>query len=187
MAAQSPFPNVPVSAVMTAAPATVEPDASLSDAAEALLQGGFRHLPVIGADGRPVGIISERDVRASLGTDLHGFTQATVEALAEPVLGVMTPDPIVLRLDAPLAEALETFADERVGAILVVDEGERLRGILSYVDVLLWLRDHIGGGAAPAPARPPARRRTKPGKPQARRPVSRRAASRRRGRRRGRR
>jgi acetoin utilization protein AcuB len=184
MSTEMPFLDVPVERVMTPEPATVEPEASLADAAEALLQGGFRHLPVVSADGRPVGIISERDVRASLGTDLYGFTRATLEALAEQVSGVMTPDPIVVRMDARLGEALETFADERVGAILVVDEAEKLRGILSYVDVLLWLRDALETEAEPPlpraarrPARPeaPSRPTGRPARKRPRKPARKRA------------
>jgi CBS domain-containing protein len=170
MAGDIPFLDVPVEQVMTARPITVEAQASLSDAAEALLQGGFRHLPVVGADGRPVGIVSERDVRAALGTDLYGFTRATVEALGEAVSEVMTPDPVAVRVGTRLGAALDSFASERVGAVLVVDEAERLRGILSYVDVLLWLRDHLQGEESPPPrpaARPPARR---PGKPRRKAP-----------------
>jgi predicted transcriptional regulator len=166
MASDIPFQDVPVEKVMTVQPITVEAQASLSDAAEALLQGGFRHLPVIGADGRPVGMISERDVRAALGTDLYGFTRATVEALGEAVSEVMTPDPVAVPVGTRLGDVIGSFADERVGAVLVVDEGEKLRGILSYVDVLLWLRDHLQGASSPPrpAAVPPARRPGKPGR-----------------------
>jgi acetoin utilization protein AcuB len=190
------FQDVPVEKVMTHRPAVVEPESTLSDAAEALLQGGFRHLPVVNGEGRPVGMISERDLRARLGTDLYGFTRATVEALSEPVSGVMTPDPISVRSGARIGEALDSFADERVGALLVVDGADRIAGILSYVDLLLWLRDHPHGG--PAGGEPAARRegparatrraaRRKParksGRKAARRPA-RKAGARRRGRRR---
>ena len=178
-----PFEDVPVQEVMTGDPVTIEPEASLADAAEALLQGGFRHLPVVDAAGRPVGMVSERDLRARLGTDLYGFSRATVEALNEPVSGVMTPDPVSVRLRARLGEAIETFADEHVGALLVVDEAERVRGIVSYVDLLLWLRDHPAGGAPAArtataprarkPARKPTPRARKAGRPRARRKAAR--------------
>jgi acetoin utilization protein AcuB len=140
------FQDVPVDKVMTHKPAVVEPESTLSEAAEALLQGGFRHLPVVNGQGRPVGMISERDLRARLGTDLYGFTRATVEALSEPVSGVMTPDPISVKTGTRIGAVLDGFADERVGALLVVDEADRLAGILSYVDLLLWLRDHPHGG-----------------------------------------
>jgi len=186
------FQDVPVDKVMTHKPAVVEPESTLSEAAEALLQGGFRHLPVVNGQGRPLGMLSERDLRARLGTDLYGFTRATVEALSEPVSGVMTPDPISVRSGSRIGAALDSFADERVGALLVVDEADRLAGSLSYVDLLLWLRDHPHGGPAgeaPArrgeaggPARRPAAKR-KPARKAARRPARKKAAKRRSGRR----
>jgi CBS domain-containing protein len=46
---------------MTADPVTVGEDASAADAAQTMLEHGFRHLPVV-ADGRAVGIVSIRDV-----------------------------------------------------------------------------------------------------------------------------
>jgi CBS domain-containing protein len=151
-----PFEDVPVERVMTGSPVTIDPEATLAEAAQALLQGGFRHLPVVNGMGRPVGMVSERDLRARLGTDLYGFTRATVEALNEPVSGVMTPDPVSVRLGARLGEVTDTFADERVGALLVVDDADRVRGIVSYVDLLLWLREHPWHGAERAAARPGA-------------------------------
>ncbi|HEY6105490.1 MAG TPA: CBS domain-containing protein [Anaeromyxobacteraceae bacterium] len=153
---EMPFEDVPVQRVMTGSPVTIDPEATLAEAAEALLQGGFRHLPVVNGMGRPVGMVSERDLRARLGTDLYGFTRATVESLNEPISGVMTPDPVSVRLGARLGEVIDTFADERVGALLVVDDADRVRGIVSYVDLLLWLRDHPSRSAEVAPSRPGA-------------------------------
>ena len=41
----------------------------------------------------------------------------------------------VVRQDAPFADVVRVFTDQRVGAVPVVDDGERLVGIISYVDV----------------------------------------------------
>jgi CBS domain-containing protein len=46
---------------MTSDPVTAPPDMDAQEAARTMLERGFRHLPVI-ADGRPVGIISLRDI-----------------------------------------------------------------------------------------------------------------------------
>jgi CBS domain-containing protein len=46
---------------MTADPVTGDPDTPAGDAAEIMLERGFRHLPVV-ENGRPVGIVSVRDV-----------------------------------------------------------------------------------------------------------------------------
>ncbi len=136
----SPSDEILVDAVMTREPVTVAPEDTLGDAAELLLQGGFRHLPVVDPAGRLVGLLSERDVRTKLGADIADFPDATLDALSEAVSDSMTPDPIAVDLGTPLSEVVETFAAERVGALPVVD-GEKLVGIVSYLDVLKWLRD----------------------------------------------
>ncbi len=164
--------RVPLSAVMTRGPATVEEAAPISDAAAEMAAGGFRHLPVVDAAGVLVGMISERDLRARLGTDVARFADATVDVLAEPVLDAMTPDPVSLPPTATLAQALEVFADERVGAIPVVDDGDRPVGIVSYVDLLGMIRELSELAARHAAARAEERagaRRHAVGAPHARR------------------
>ncbi len=157
--------RVPLSVVMTRGPATVEEAAPVSDAAAEMAAGGFRHLPVVNANGALVGMISERDLRARLGTDVARFEDATADALAEPVLEAMTPDPVSLPATATLAQALEVFADERIGAIPVVDDADRPIGIVSYVDLLGTIRalsDLLARSAATSAPAAPVRRRAAP-------------------------
>ncbi|MGF1455906.1 MAG: cyclic nucleotide-binding/CBS domain-containing protein [Alphaproteobacteria bacterium] len=51
-----------VSDVMTAEPKTVTHDTDVSEAAELMGDGNFRHLPVVDADDKVVGMISIRDI-----------------------------------------------------------------------------------------------------------------------------
>ncbi len=46
---------------MTPDPVTIDPDATLGEALDLMLSGGFRHLPVVD-DDRLVGVISMRDL-----------------------------------------------------------------------------------------------------------------------------
>ncbi len=171
-----PFLDVPIRRVMTPQPATVGPEDSLGDAAGAMVQGGFRHLPVVDTDGSVVGMLSERDLRARLGTELERFADAAMDLLSEEVEGTLRPDPVTIPSTATVRDALEILADERVGALPVMD-GERLVGIVSYLDLLVYLR----GEAPPAPARGAERaepRRAPSRKPPARKPPSRQAGAR---------
>jgi len=136
--------RTPVEAIMTRTPVTVQAETSLGDAARALREGGFRHLPVIDHARRLVGMLSERDVRTALGVDIDQFSKATLDALTRPVFEAMTPDPISIRKGTPLADALEILTVERVGALPVVDDMDEVVGILSYIDLLAWLRDNFG-------------------------------------------
>jgi CBS domain-containing protein len=53
--------TTPVSAVMTRNPRCVPPETSVSDAIVIMIERGFRHLPVVKAGGKIVGVFSVRD------------------------------------------------------------------------------------------------------------------------------
>ena len=55
-----------VESFMTREPVTVKPDDPLPLAASKMVEGGFRHLPVVDEDGRPIGVVSVRDVLRAL-------------------------------------------------------------------------------------------------------------------------
>lgn len=145
--------ELPAEMVMTPDPVSIDAEATVGDAAGAMLEAGVRHLPVVDSDRRLVGIVSERDLRTRLATDLRSWTQAPPSTLDEPIAGSMAGEPIAVRPSTSLADCLEAFTDERVGALPIVDEDDRLVGILSYVDLLRWLREHVRA-AEPAPAQP---------------------------------
>ncbi|MGI5863303.1 MAG: CBS domain-containing protein [Myxococcales bacterium] len=148
------FEEVPVWNVMTANPTTVEEGATLETAARMMLEGGYRHLPVVDNDGNLTGMISERMIREKIGTDLTSLYHAPPEATQDLVGNTMRPDPLTVRADARLIDAFDLFADERFAALPVLDEDDNLVGILSYVDVLNWLREHARPMGEPVTASP---------------------------------
>jgi CBS domain-containing protein len=125
---------------MTPWPLTVRPDAPLSDAAALMAQRGFRHLPVVDSTSTIVGMLSERDLREAIGDPLEYLEIRPKLVTAEPrVRDVMTAPALAMRFDAPLAELARKFADQRIGAIPIVDGFGALIGIVSYVDALRLL------------------------------------------------
>ncbi len=52
----------PIHQWMTPAPISISADSSIWDAAKAMKDGGFRHLPVIDFEGAPIGFISIRNI-----------------------------------------------------------------------------------------------------------------------------
>ena len=54
--------GTPVKTVMTPGPVTVGPKDPVRTAIRRMQKGGYRHLPVVDEDGRPVGILSARRV-----------------------------------------------------------------------------------------------------------------------------
>jgi CBS domain-containing protein len=55
-------PSQPVDKVMTPTPKTVRRSASVQSAVELMASGGYRHLPVTGDGGEPLGVLSVKDV-----------------------------------------------------------------------------------------------------------------------------
>lgn len=57
-----PLDVTPVRAVMTASPEVLHSDDYVTYAINRMSVGGYRHIPVVGYDGRAVGVLSVRDV-----------------------------------------------------------------------------------------------------------------------------
>lgn len=102
----------------------------------------IRHMPVIDADGRLVGIISDRDLRRpDWVDDEENVAHFYLLDNAHKVKDTMTPGPTVIHQNAPVIEAVEIFVERRFGALPVVDDEERLVGMISALDLLRAYRD----------------------------------------------
>jgi len=123
--------------LMTREPVTAASDDTLLDAAARMADRNVRHLPVVDGERHVVGILSDRDVRTVVGDWLRPFrpSDAVVRARTYRVGDAMTRDVVVVNQDAPFDEVVRVFTDQRVGAVPVVDNTDRLVGIISYVDV----------------------------------------------------
>lgn len=136
-AAMEPRPPSSATArdAMTPAPVTIGAIESLIDAAERMATSGIRHLPVLDEHGEPIGMLSERDVRAAIG-DPGRLPRDRADLQHLQVRDAMSQPPICVTEDEPLSALARLFADGRLGALLVVDRADRLVGMISYVDVL---------------------------------------------------
>lgn len=114
-------------------------DDYLLDAVGRMESQGVRHLPVVDGEGRLVGMLSDRDVRAALGYALRPLQQqdAMVRISSTRVGDVMSRKPFTIEEDTPMSEAASFIADHHIGALPVVAlPGQKLVGIVSYVDIL---------------------------------------------------
>src|SRR5262249_17150385 len=59
------FPIPTVAEVMRRRPITIDPDAPLGTALAVMAERGVRHLPVLGDDGRLMGMLTDRDGRGA--------------------------------------------------------------------------------------------------------------------------
>lgn len=53
-------PDTPVREVMSIRPVTIRLDQALAEAIEAMVEGGYRHIPVVDKDDHQVGLLSSR-------------------------------------------------------------------------------------------------------------------------------
>lgn len=133
-------PHFPMVAdVMRRHAIAIGPEAQLLDAVALLTDSEIRHLPVVDGYKRVIGIVSDRDIRAKVGDPLRALVDESAALAQTTVEAIMTPNPITVKPSATVLEAADALLDDRIGALPVVDEEDRLVGILSYVDLLAYL------------------------------------------------
>ena len=115
--------------LMTSAVVTIEPQASVVEAAKKMIQEEKGPLPVVEGDGRAVGMVTDRDIIARVVAEGRDQGSVTVEDIATRELVTIGPDQ-----DADEAALL---MDEHGLDRLLVVEGERLVGIISEADIRL--------------------------------------------------
>jgi acetoin utilization protein AcuB len=138
-----------VSRSMTQKVITTGPEASVFDAYEKMSHNRIRHLPVIDADGRLIGIVTDRDIRSALPysklKDL-AHTTDTEKVKDLKVMDIMTTDPKTIGPHHTIQDALVLIQELRVGALPVVDKEGKLKGILSVRDLLRAFINVLGFG-----------------------------------------
>lgn len=127
---QSPMHRPLVEAVRRT-PLTCPPGTALGDALAAMVKGKSGSILIVGADGKPRGIFTERD--------LLQHTVAGRVDLARPVDALMTPDPVALPASALVADAALEMARRDMRHVLVV-ERDRLVGVVSERDLFALQR-----------------------------------------------
>lgn len=107
--------------------ASVQPDSRVSAIVDLLVQRRIGAVLVL-EDGRPVGIVSERDIVRCLA--VKGGAVMDLEARE-----VMTAPVITIRPEESVCDAMELMTDRRIRHLPVVESGE-LVGIVSIGDLV---------------------------------------------------
>jgi CBS domain-containing protein len=107
---------------------TIEPGASLADAAKLLAERHIGAALILGADRRLVGIISERDI-------VHALAARGADALGEPVSGTMTRKVETCNESETISSIMERMTKGKFRHVPVIDQG-RIVGIVSIGDVV---------------------------------------------------
>ena len=122
-----------VKAHMSGDPVAVSAETFAADAWRLMAERRIRHLAVVDAGRRVVGVLSRGDL-------------AHLPLAGKLVRDLMTAEPETVLEGTPLAEAADRLADRRIGCLPVVDESGRLAGLLSETDVLRALATLLSTG-----------------------------------------
>jgi len=103
-------------------PVTVAPEQKLAAALELMKRHEISGLPVVAADGRPVGILTNRDIRFERN-------------LEQPVSAMMTKKLITIAEGTSVEAAKELLHKNRIEKLLVIDGGGYLKGLVTIKDI----------------------------------------------------
>ncbi len=128
---------------------TIGPEATLDQARLLMQEKNIRHLPVIDENEKLLGIVSDRDMRSAQPSSLLGpeeYKTTFAQVMGRRVEEIMTRDPLTISLFYTLQDTLLVMQKRKVGALPVVDEEGRLKGIMSTRDLLRAFVNIMGIG-----------------------------------------
>lgn len=126
-----------VSRIMRTPVTTVTPDTSVR--AAAALMGALRLgvLPVC-RRGRPVGIVTDRDIA------LRWVPNAVADTEIAPI---MTPHVVTCRPDHSVEQAARLMSDRQIRRLVVVDASDAIAGIVTLGDIANDASERLAGEA----------------------------------------
>lgn len=135
-AMQDQLTAVSISALQPKAPITIDVSASLDKAVRSMNAHGIGCLLVTDEADRLIGIFTERDV-------LMRVAGHVTDLSAAKIADYMTPNPIALTADLPIAQALHEMSVNGFRHVPLVDEQRRPEGIISFRDVVRYLKESL--------------------------------------------
>lgn len=140
-----------VGSVMTTDVVRASYGTPFKEVARLLAHHGISGLPVVDEDEKVIGVISETDLIARQAETPDPYEphrrlrvlaltrngrQRAAKAAARTAGRLMTEPPVTVRAEATIVEAARTMAQRRVERLPVVDEEDRLVGIVTRRDLL---------------------------------------------------
>jgi CBS domain-containing protein len=119
-----------VRSLMSTAVYSCTSDQTLAQAARLLWEHDLGCAPVVDAGGRPVAMVTDRDI--CMAAYLRGTPIAEID-----VASAMSSNLFTCHVDDPLSEAERTMMTRQVRRLPVVDDEGRLVAVLSLNDIVL--------------------------------------------------
>lgn len=128
--------------------ATLQISDTLDIAEDVMRMGRIRHLPVVNADKRIVGLVTQRDLfKASISSVLGLSRENEHEWIGTiKVKDVMTQEVITVSPETEIVEAVDKLLTAKFSSLPVVDETGVLIGLLTETDCLGCFHDLLKMG-----------------------------------------
>ncbi len=122
--------------VMTASPRTCSTFSTVLEAVLIFRDSDCGAVPIL-AEGKPVGILTDRDVALAVAE--------FPDLVKRPVADIMKPGVVAVDASDSLSEVCDALRSQSVRRILVIDSGSQVCGIIGWADVAPVLSDRVMG------------------------------------------
>jgi acetoin utilization protein AcuB len=130
--------RMPIRAHMQYAPLTGRQDDLVSQAQHRIQSADVRHLPIVAADGKLLGLLSDRDLRQAGASTLPPLRhyEAPLLLMTMLVKDIMRTDVTTVGSETTLADAGQLLLEHKIGCLPVLHHDRTLVGIVTVTDLL---------------------------------------------------
>ena len=121
-------------------PITVRPDVKVKEAEEIFEDHDFNGLPVVNKESVLLGIITKLDIMNAFEFDSNSMIPMYKEIMEKKISDVMSTDIFATEPEMPLTRVLSKMIETRHKSFPVVNELNRVVGIIAREDILKALR-----------------------------------------------
>ncbi|HMK53807.1 MAG TPA: CBS domain-containing protein [Methanobacteriaceae archaeon] len=114
----------------------------VSHARNLMLKHGFSRIVVLDADGKPVGMVTEKDLTHKMGGKGPAWRRRPIDKIS--ISRVMSNKPVTIGPNKEIRNAVELMIKNRISSIPVVDE-EGLAGIVTKTDIIKFYSEKLSG------------------------------------------
>ncbi len=124
--------------IMTKKVIKVAPENTIKDALMKLKKKNISGLPVVNEEGKVVGLVTEADILKFLGGDIIDLIEKNglKKKLNEKVLKVMKKKVITCKENEEIKEVIKKMNKHKINRIVVVNEENKVIGIVAREDIL---------------------------------------------------
>lgn len=133
---------------MTSPAVAISQDTPFQEALKLMRDKKFRRLPVVDANGKVVGIVSERDLLHASPSPATSLSVWEVNYLLWKlkVGDIMTHNVLTINQDMPIEDAANLMVNQKIGGLPVVDDRGAVVGVITETDIFKAFVEMLGGG-----------------------------------------